>query len=71
MGCTNYPYGIHAQLTLTLSQALPPLLVNETYLCHFASGRVSFTVEAMGSGMTYTCNVTGEIPSDFDGLSTG
>ena len=68
----NYPYGIHAQLTLTLSQPLPPLLVNETYLCHFTSGTVQFTVEAMGSGTIYTCNITGVIPSEFDRLlSTG
>ena len=66
--CTNYPCGIHAQLTLTLSQPLPPLLVNETYLCHFASDGVPFIVEAVGAGITYTCIVTGVIPSEFNGL---
>jgi hypothetical protein len=62
----------YTQLTLTVSQPLPSLLENETYLCHFISGGVPFTVEAMGSGTTYTCNITGVIPSEFDGLlSTG
>ena len=61
----------YTQLTLTLSQSLPPLLVGETYLCHFASGGVTFTVDAMGSGTTYICNVTGRIPPQFEGLSTG
>ena len=62
---------IIVQLTVTLSQPLPPLVVNETYLCHFTSGGVPFTVEAVGSGTTYSCNITGEIPLEFDGLSTG
>ena len=63
----------HMQLTLTLSQPLPPLLMNETYLCHFARGGVTFTVEAMGSGTAYTCNVTGPevFPSEFEGLIKG
>ena len=28
-------------------------------------------VDAVGSGTTYTCNATGEIPSEFEGLSKG
>ena len=28
-------------------------------------------VDAVGSGTTYTCNITGMIPSEFQGLSTG
>ena len=28
-------------------------------------------VDAVGSGTTYTCNVTGEIPSEFEELSSG
>ena len=59
------------QLTLTLSQSLPPLLTGETYLCHFASGGVTFTVDAEGNETVYTCNVTGMIPSVYTGLSTG
>ena len=64
---------LSTQLTLTLSQPLPPLLMNEngTYLCHFASNGVTFMVDAVGSGATYTCNVTGEIPSEVEGLSKG
>ena len=58
----------HMQLTLTLSRPLPPLLVNETYLCHFASDGVIFMVDAVGSGTAYSCNITGEIPSEFDGI---
>ena len=68
----NYDLSIlysHMQLTLALSQPLPPLLVNETYLCHFASGDgVIFMVDAVGSGTTYSCNITGEIPLEFYGL---
>ena len=44
---------------LTLSQSLPPLLGGETYLCHFASGGVTFSMEAIGFGRTYSCNITG------------
>ena len=62
---------LFAQLTLTLSQPLPPLLVNETYLCHFASDGVTFMVKAVGSGTSYTCNVIGEVPSEVEGLSNG
>ena len=62
---------MYTQLTLTLSQSLPPLLVGETYLCHFASGGVTFTVAAMGSGTVYTCNVTERIPSELEGLRKG
>jgi hypothetical protein len=59
------------QLTIVLSQPLPPLLVNETYLCHFDSDGVTFMVDAIGSGTTYTCNVTGEVPSEVEGLTKG
>jgi hypothetical protein len=54
------------QLTFTLSQSLPPLLDSETYLCHFAGGEVMFTIEAIGSGTTYTCNITGVIPQELE-----
>jgi hypothetical protein len=62
---------LFTQLTLTLSQPLPPLLVNETYLCHFSSDGVTFMVDAVGSETNYTCNVTGEAPSEVEGLSSG
>ena len=71
---SSYELAFHVlfpQLTLTISQPLPPLLISETYLCHFASGGVTFTVEAIGSGTNYTCNVIGETPSEFEGLSKG
>ena len=64
-------YDLFLQLTLTLSQPLPPLLVNETYLCHFTSDGVTFMVDAVGSGTSYTCNVIGEVPSEVEGLSNG
>ena len=47
------------------------LLDNETYLCHFASGENYFTVEAVGSGTTYACNITDSIPLWVQGLATG
>ena len=28
-------------------------------------------VDAVGSGTSYTCNVTGEVPSEVEGLSKG
>ena len=59
------------QLTLTLTQSLPSLLDGESYLCHFDSNGVSFTVDAVGSGTNYTCNITGRIPVQFQGPSTG
>ena len=59
------------QLTLTLSQSLPTLLDGESYLCHFVSNGVNFTVDAVGSETKYTCNITGRIPIQFQGLSTG
>ena len=59
------------QLTLTLSRSLPSLLTGEIYLCHFASGGVTFTVNAVGERMMYTCNVTDMIPPEYSGLSTG
>ena len=51
------------QFTLTLSQRLPSLLDGEAYLCHFASSGLTFTVDAVGSGTTYSCNITGRLPS--------
>ena len=61
------------QLTLTLTQSLPSLLDGESYFCHFYSNGVSFTVDAVGSGTVYTCNITGpgRIPAQFQGPSTG
>ena len=67
----NFLHVFFTQLTLTLSQPLPALLENETYLCHFVSDGVTFMVDAVGSETTYTCNVTGEIPSEVEGLSKG
>ena len=64
-------YLSNMQLTLTLSQDLPMLLDNETYLCHFATGGNYFTVEAAGSGTTYACNITDSIPLWVQGLATG
>ena len=57
------------QLTLTLSQRLPTLLDGETYRCHFAGGGSTFMVDAVGSGTSYSCNITGRLPS-LQGLST-
>lgn len=50
-----------SQVMLTFSQTLPLLLNNETYLCYFATDGFSFIVEATGSGLTYTCNITDNI----------
>lgn len=59
------------QITLTLSQSLPTPLAGETYLCFFDSNGVGFTVETVGSGTTYICNITGTIPEALHGLRTG
>ena len=61
------------QITLTLSKSLPTLLDNEIYLCHFANNELSFTVDAVGSGMTYTCNITGRNSHEaqYQALATG
>ena len=47
------------------------LLDNETYRCHFAGVEANFTVEAVGSGAAYMCNITGSIPTQYEGLATG
>ena len=44
---------------------------NETYFCHFAGNGRAFTVPAVGSGAIYMCNITGSIPTQFEGLTTG
>ena len=44
---------------------------NETYFCHFAGNGRVFTVPAVGSGANYMCNITGSIPTQFEGLATG
>jgi hypothetical protein len=44
---------------------------NETYSCHFAGDGRAFTVPAVGSGANYMCNITGSIPTEFEGLATG
>ena len=59
------------QITLTLSQNLSILQENETYSCHFAGIEATFTVPAVGSGATYVCNITGSIPTQYEGLATG
>ena len=59
------------QITLTVSQNLSMLLDNETYRCHFAGDEATFMVEAVGSGATYMCNITGSIPTQYEGLATG
>ena len=51
------------QITLLLSRTLPNLLEDETYLCHLASNRSTFTVEAEGSETTYTCKENFRIPT--------
>ena len=58
------------QLTLSLTQSLPSLFDGEAYLCHFSSNGVSFTVDAVGSGTSYTCNITGRLPPQVRELST-
>ena len=47
------------------------LLENETYFCHFAGHEAIFTVPAVGSGATCMCNITGSIPIEYGGLTTG
>ena len=54
-----------------LSRELPVLLDGETYLCHFASNGTTFVVEAVGSGTTYTCNITSNIPMAYQGIAAG
>ena len=44
---------------------------NGTYSCHFAGNVATFTVPAVGSGATYICNITGSIPTEYEGLATG
>ena len=64
---SSYMIILSPQLTLSLTQSLPPLLDGETYLCHFSSNEVSFTVDAVGSGTSYTC---GRLPPQVQELST-
>ena len=59
------------QITLTVSHSLPMLQENETYFCHFAEDEETFMVPAVGSGATYTCNITGSLPAEYGGLATG
>ena len=59
------------QIMLIVSQDLPMLQENETYYCHFAGNGRVFTVQAVGSGANYMCNITGSIPTQFGGLATG
>ena len=60
------------QLTLTLTQSLPTLSVGETFLCILTTAEgASHTVEAVGYGTVYTCNITGRLPETFLGLVTG
>ena len=58
------------QITLMLSHDLPMLQENEKYSCHFAN-EATFTMPAVGSGATYMCNITGIIPTQYEGLATG
>ena len=41
------------------------------YFCHLAGNGRAFTVPALGSGANYMCNITGSIPIQLDGLTTG
>ena len=59
------------QITLIVSQSLPMLQENETYFCHFAGDEATFTVPAVVSGATYMCNITGSLPAEYGGLTTG
>ena len=56
---------------LTVSQDLPTLQENEAYFCHFSANEGVFTVPVVGSGANYICNITGSIPTQFEGLATG
>jgi hypothetical protein len=64
----NIHYFHPDQITLTVSRDLPLL---QTYFCHFAGNGRAFTVPAVGSGANYTCNITGSILTQFEGLAIG
>ena len=54
-----------------LTNSLPDPLADESFLCQFTSDGASFTVEAVGSGTVYTCNVTARISTEFSRLVSG
>ena len=71
--CTCMPLTFHYsdQITITVSQELPMLQEDDMYSCHFAGNEEPFTVPANGSGSTYMCDITGRIPTEYEGLATG
>ena len=57
------------------SPGLPPLLVGESYLCHFrerGDGGIEFTTEVteVTNNVVYTCDLNGTIPA-FSGVKLG
>ena len=54
-----------------LTNSLPEPLADESYLCQFTSDGASFSIEAVGSGTVYTCNITERISTEFSRLVSG